>query len=74
MTFTLDSKFGTLLENPQAKTIVDKYLPGVSANPMVAMVKGMTLKSILAMPQAKQLGLTQAKVEKVLAEINKAVK
>lgn len=74
MEFTLDSKFGTLLENPQAKTIVDKYLPGVSTNPMVAMVKGMTLKSILAMPQAKQLGLTQAKVEKVLAEINKAVK
>ncbi len=74
MEFTLDSKFGTLLENPQAKTIVDKYLPGVSTNPMVAMIKGMTLKSILAMPQAKQMGLTKEKVEKVLAEINKAVK
>ena len=74
MEFTLDTKFGTLLENPQAKVIIDKYLPGVSTNPMVAMVKGMTLKSILAMPQAKQLGLTKEKVEKVLAEINKAVK
>lgn len=74
MEFTLDTKFGTLLENPQAKAIIDKYLPGVSTNPMVAMVKGMTLKSILAMPQAKQLGLTKEKVEKVLAEINKAVK
>ncbi len=74
MEFTLDTKFGTLLENPQAKAIVDKYLPGVSTNPMVAMVKGMTLKSILAMPQAKQLGLTKEKVEKVLEEINKAVK
>ena len=74
MEFTLDSKFGTLLENEQAKAIIDKYLPGVSTNPMVAMVKGMTLKSILAMPQAKQLGLTKEKVEKVLEEINKAVK
>jgi len=74
MEFTLDSKFGTLLENPQAKAIIDKYLPGVSTNPMVAMIKGMTLKSILAMPQAKQMGLTKVKVEKVLAEINKAVK
>jgi len=74
MEFTLDSKFGTLLENPQAKAISDKYLPGVSTNPMVAMIKGMTLKSILAMPQAKQMGLTKVKVEKVLAEINKAVK
>ena len=74
MEFTLDSKFGTLLENAQAKAIIDKYLPGVSTNPMVAMIKGMTLKSILAMPQAKQMGLTKEKVEKVLAEINKAVK
>jgi hypothetical protein len=73
MTFTLDTKFGTLLENPQAKAVIDKYLPGVSTNPMVGMVKGMTLKMILAMPQAAQLGLTKEKVEKVLAEINKNI-
>jgi hypothetical protein len=74
MEFTLDTKFGTLLENPQAKAVIEKYLPGVSTNPMVGMVKGMTLKMILAMPQAKQLGLTQKKVEKILAEINKNIK
>jgi hypothetical protein len=74
MEFTLDTKFGTLLENPQAKAVIEEYLPGVSTNPMVGMVKGMTLKMILAMPQAKQLGLTQKKVEKILAEINKNIK
>lgn len=74
MEFTLDTKFGTLLENPQAKAVIDKYLPGVSTNPLVGMVKGMTLKMILAMPQAKQLGLTQKKVETILAEINKKIK
>jgi hypothetical protein len=74
MQFTLDTKFGTLLENPQAKATVEKYLPGVTTNPMVAMVKGMTLKNILAMPQAAQLGLTKEKVEKILAEINKNIK
>lgn len=34
------------------------------------MAKGMTLKSILAMPQAKQAGLTEDMVVNVLAEIN----
>ena len=74
MPFTLDTKFGTLLENPQAKKIIEKYLPGVTTNPMVNMVKGMTLKMILAMPQAAQLGLTKEKVEKILLEINKKIK
>jgi beta-glucosidase len=74
MTFTLDTTFGKLLDDPQAKVVLDKYLPGVSSNPMVSMVKGMTLKNLLAMPQAKQFGITKEKVEVVLAEINKAVK
>jgi hypothetical protein len=41
---------------------------------MVAMAKGMTLTMLLAMPQAAQLGLTKAKVQTVLDEINKQVK
>ena len=74
MAFTLDTTLGTLLDNPQAKAVIDQYLPGVSTNPMVAMAKGMTLKMIIAMPQAAQLGLTKEKAETVLAEINKNVK
>lgn len=74
MKFTLDTQFGTLLDHPQAKTIIEKYLPGVSTNPMVGMVKGMTLKALLATPQAAQFGITKEKVESVLVEINKIVK
>lgn len=74
MAFTLDSPFGTLLDNPQAKTVIDRYLPGVSTNPMIDMVKGMTINMILAMPQAAQLGLTKDKAEKILAEVNKNIK
>jgi hypothetical protein len=74
MAFTLDTTLGTLLDNPQAKAVIDQYLPGVSTHPMVAMAKGMTLNMILAMPQAAQLGLTKDKAEAVLAEINKNVK
>jgi len=74
MKFTLDTQFGTLLDHPQAKTIIEKYLPGVSTNPMVGLVKGMTLKALLATPQAAQFGITKEKVETVLVEINKVVK
>jgi hypothetical protein len=37
---------------------------------MLGMASGMTLRSILAMPQAKQAGITEDMVQKVLAEIN----
>jgi hypothetical protein len=74
MPFTLDSTLGQILDDPQAKAILDQMLPGVSTHPMVALAKGMSLRMILSMPQAAQLGLTQEKVEMVLAEINKQVK
>ncbi len=73
MAFTLDTQFGTLLDNPQAKPILDKYLPGVSSNPMVGMIKGLTLNTILTMPQAAQLGLSKDKVQAMLNEVNKVV-
>jgi hypothetical protein len=42
MKFTMDTQLGTLLDHPQAKPIIEKYLPGISTNPMVTLVKGMT--------------------------------
>ncbi len=74
MTYTMDTTLGTLLDQPQAKAIIEKHFPGVSTHPMVAMARGMSLNMILSMPQAAQLGLTKDKVQKVLDEINKVVK
>jgi hypothetical protein len=71
MTITLDTTLGTLLDDPQAKAVLDEYLPGVSSSPLVAMARGMSLKTILAMPQAAQLGLTQEKAEEILSKVNK---
>ena len=71
MKVTLDTTVGTLLDDPKAKAVLDQYVPGVSSNPMIAMVKGMTLNNLLAIPQAAQFGLTKEKVEQVLAEVNK---
>lgn len=74
MEFTLETPFGTLLDHPQAKPILEQYLPGISTNPMVGMIKGFTINMILAMPQAAQFGMTKEKAEQILAEINKAIK
>jgi len=73
MKFTLDSTLGELLDNPQAKALLEKNMPGVSTNPMIGMVKGMSLNNILAMPQAAQFGITKEKVEALLVEANKLV-
>ena len=62
---------GSLLADPKAKAVLDKNFPGVASNPMVAMVSGVSLKALVSMPQAAQHGLTPAKVEALLVEVNK---
>ncbi|OGN89888.1 MAG: hypothetical protein A2Y88_02685 [Chloroflexi bacterium RBG_13_48_10] len=71
MAFTLDTTLSELLNDPQAKAVLEKQLPGISSNPMIAMAKGLSLNMILSMPQAAQLGITKEKVNAILAEINK---
>jgi hypothetical protein len=70
MAYTLDTKVGELLKDTHAIEILERHAPGVSKNPMIGLAKGMTLKSLLAMPQARQAGITEDMVTKVLAEIN----
>ena len=43
---TADTDIGTLLDDPATRAILDKHLPGFSANPQVGMARGMTLKGI----------------------------
>lgn len=74
MAYTLDTTVGALLDDTGAVKILEKHVPGISTNPMVGMARGMTLKSLIAMPQAKQYGVTEEMVNKVLAEINKLKK
>jgi hypothetical protein len=66
----MDTKVGEILKDTHAVGILERHVPGVSKNPMLGLAKGMTLKSLLAMPQAKQAGITEDMVKKVLAEIN----
>jgi len=70
MAYTMDTKVGELLEDIHAVEVLERYVPGVSKNPMVGLASGMTIRSLLAMPQARQYGITEEKVLKVLEEIN----
>lgn len=70
MAYTLTSKVGELLKDPKAVEVLEKYVPGVTKNPMIGLAKTMTLKALLGMPQAKQYGITEEMVIKVLGEIN----
>lgn len=70
MAYTLDTTVGELLNDTQAVNVLEKHAPGISKNPMIGMAKGMSLKSLLAMPQAKQYGVTEEVVQNVLSEIN----
>jgi para-nitrobenzyl esterase len=71
MAITMDTTLGEILDNPQAKAVLDKHFPGASSNPMIGMARGMSLNTILSMPQAQQLGLTREKVQGMMDEVNR---
>ena len=70
MAYTMDTTVGELLKDTHAVEVLEKHVPGVSNNPMIGMASGMTIKSLLAMPQAQQYGVTEEKARAVLDEIN----
>ena len=68
MAYTLDTKVGDLLKDSGAVKVFEKYAPGVAKNPMIGLAKGMTLNALLALPQAKQAGVTEEMVKKVQSQ------
>lgn len=74
MAYTLQSKLGDLLKDAVAVKVLEKYAPGITANPMLGLAKGMALDALLGFPQIKQYGITKEMVLKVLAEIEEEKK
>ncbi len=70
MAYTLDTKVGDLLKDTHAVDVLEKHVPGITKNPMIGFAEGMTIRSLLQMPQAKQYGVTEDRVQQVLTEIN----
>ena len=43
---TTDTDVGTLLDDPASKAVLDKNIPGFSANPQIQMARSMTLRQL----------------------------
>jgi len=52
MAFTGDSTINDILANEKAKAVVEKYVPGFTTHPQLAMVKSMSLKAVALFPEA----------------------
>jgi hypothetical protein len=65
MAYTIDTKVGDILKD--ADLIVGILQKDI---PIIGVVKEMTLKNLLDMPQIKQLGVTEEMVKQVLAQVN----
>lgn len=68
MALTTDSKLGDILANEKGKAVLEKHLPGISANPQLAMAKGMSLKAIA--PMSRGL-ITDAKLKAIDEDLKK---
>jgi len=64
--FSIDSKLGDLMRDPQALAVLEAFLPGISKDPQVKKGYGMTLKFIAGFPGS---GFPKEK----LPEIDKAL-
>ena len=66
---TVDTDIGTLLDDPAAKAILDKHLPGFTTNPQIDMARSMTLKSVQQYASDKLTDEALAKVDADLAKL-----
>lgn len=66
---TTTTTIGALLEDPAAKAIVDKYMPGFSANPQVEMAKAMTFKQVQQYAPDQMSDAVLAKIDADLAKL-----
>jgi len=70
MALSTESKLGDIMADPRYVVIFEKHCPGLSTNPMVKMALALSIKYLLAAPQAKGMGFTKDKVDALIAEIN----
>ncbi|HXD02895.1 MAG TPA: hypothetical protein VN627_06265 [Novosphingobium sp.] len=66
---TADTDIGTLLDDPAAKAIVEKYIPGLTTNPQVDMARAMTLKAVQAYAPDEVTDERLAKIDADLAKL-----
>jgi len=65
-TFSIDSKLGDLMKDPQSAAVLEECLPGISKNPQLKMGFGMSLRFIAGLPQAD---IPKAKLDEIDARL-----
>ena len=69
MALSTSSTIKELLASPEAKAIVEKYLPGASKHPQIGMAYYMSLRSIAGYPEARAAGMTKDKLDAIDKEL-----
>ncbi len=69
MALNVNSKVKDLIANAQTCAVLEKYMPGMTTNPGTKAAYNMTLKALMAFPQAKVTKETAALVAKELEEL-----
>lgn len=64
-----DTDIGTLLDDPAAKAVLEKHIPGFSANPQVDLARSMTLKSVQSFAADVLTDDALAKIDADLAKL-----
>lgn len=57
---------GQLLDNPQARAVLDREFPGLTANPLVRSARGLTLARVLQLMAGQ---VSPAQVQRVLTAL-----
>lgn len=66
---TSETQVGTLLDDPAAKEIIEKYIPGFTTNDQVDMARGMTLKDVQQYAPDKITDEVLAKIDAEFAKL-----
>jgi hypothetical protein len=66
---TSDADIGTLLDDPAARVIVDRYIPDFPSGPQVDMARGMTLRAIQPFASDKITEQVLANIDADLAKL-----
>ena len=68
MAFTGDSTISDILANEKAKAVVEKYVPGFTTHPQLAMVTSMSLKAVALFPEAN---ISSDKLAAIIEDLSK---
>ncbi|MFM6832643.1 MAG: hypothetical protein ACKOVA_20245 [Novosphingobium sp.] len=64
-----ETTIGSLLDDPAAKAVLDKHMPGFAGNPQIEMARSMTLKQIQGFAPDQIKDEVLAKIDVDLAKL-----